>query len=105
MSKSYLVHMKNKYPSARVSMDDDKLDVYSQDGEHLVALRKNGSGQWVDCQHELGARDAFCLSPIPKEARAWKLFKDGKVGKAEEYEERIKVGLSLEKEFGCVKGA
>ena len=88
---SYLVHLKNKYPSARVFGSETSIDVYSLEGEHLIALRKNGAGQWQDEGEKLGASDKFCLAPIPKDARVFKLYGEGHGAKSEEHLERSKL--------------
>lgn len=72
-----------------VQASDSALDVYDADGEHCVALRKDGSGQFVDKSAELGCRHAHSLEPIPKDARVYKLV-DGKIALSEEAEERKK---------------
>lgn len=91
MWKSYLAHYKNKYPQCQVTFSDTAFDVYSV-GEHglmhLVSLSKNGAGQIVDVSEEHGCYEKHDLSPIPKESRVYKLYKDGKVGPSEEYKER-----------------
>lgn len=85
--KSYYVHYKNKYPQAKVSYNENYLEV-SRGDELLLRLEKNGGGQIVDVSEELGLSERHDLSPIPKESRVWKLHKDGKVGKDELHEER-----------------
>lgn len=86
--KSYVVHLKNKYPNCIVRSSDSSLDVHSLEGDHVIALRKNAHGQWVDAHEELGTLEKFSLAPIPKEARAFKLYANGMIGKSEEHEER-----------------
>ena len=93
--KSYVVHYQNKYPGGRVIASDSALDAYCAAGEHRVALRKNGAGQWQDCSEELGCMDRHDLAPIPKDARAKKLFADGKIGLSEEYADRVQVAKEL----------
>lgn len=99
MQKSLIVHLKNKYPGGKVDAHDDSIDAYDRDGRHRVALRKNGAGQMVDCGDQVGALDAFSLEPLPKDARAFKLFKTGKIAPSEEYDERIKVATELADRF------
>lgn len=98
MNKSYVVHLKNKYPGSRVEFAEDKIDVISPEGDLLIALRKNGAGQLIDCGTELGALKAFDLSEIPKNARCFKLFKDGKIGQSEEIEARREVAAKIAKD-------
>jgi hypothetical protein len=86
--KSWAVHYKNKYPGARVFASDDACDVYSADGEHLVAVRRAGHGGWVDVSEEMGCRDRHDLAPIPKEARIYKLQKNGCIGLDEKADAR-----------------
>ena len=86
--KAYVVHLKNKYPNCIVRSTDSSIDVHAQDGTHVVALRKNAHGQYIDAHEELGTEEKFDLSPIPKEARAFKLYANGMIGKSEEHEER-----------------
>lgn len=84
--KSIYVHFLNKFPGARVEMGERHVAAYCQSsGELLMRAELNGLGVMVDSGSELGARHALCLSPIPKEARHMKLFKDGRVGRAEEH--------------------
>lgn len=93
--KSLYVHYINKYPGGRVIQSESSLDVYSQSGEHVVAMRKNGAGQMVCVSEEYGLRDRHSLEPIPKESRIFKV-RDGKVAldeKAEERKESMKAFL------------
>lgn len=98
--KSYYVHYRNKYPGGQVRASEDAVDVYDRYGNHAVALRKNGSGQWADHSEELGCKDRHDLSPIPKEVRAMKLYPNGKVGPAEEHAERAPKGEELALQHG-----
>lgn len=88
MFQSYVAHYKNKYPKCQIKSSDSSFDVYSEDGHHLIALRKNGAGQLQDHSEEMGCEERHDLAPIPKESRAWKLYASGVVGKSEEHEER-----------------
>ncbi len=91
MSKSLKVHYENKYPGGRVQyIGEGSLDVYGADGRHKVALRDG-----TCCSKQLGCDDAHDLAPMPKNARFRKLFKDGTIGNAEEYDERVKVAQDL----------
>jgi len=99
--KAYKAHYLNKFPGSQVSYNESSLDVY-RDGEHLVHLEKDGHGIIQDRSDEQGCSSKHDLSPIPKNARAHKLHKDGKLGKSEEYSERKSVGLSLDQQFGHV---
>ena len=98
--KSWLVHLKNKYPGCKVISTETSMDVYDVDGEHLVALRKNGAGQWADHSQEFGCSERHCLAPIPKEARLYKVHKEsGHIVADELYKERVK-GIDR---FACDK--
>jgi hypothetical protein len=89
--KSLIVHLKNKYPGAQIQSTETSIDVF-QNGEHVVALRKNGgSGALVDASKDVGARDEFSLAPIPKNTRVWKLNKDNSIGLDEKAEERKEI--------------
>lgn len=88
--KSYFVHYKNKYHGT-CHLSENSLDVYDAAGEHCVALRKNGAGQIVDCSKEFGCKDEHDLAPIEQKFRAHKLYKDGNVGKSEEFADRFPV--------------
>lgn len=87
LMKSEAVHYMNKYPKAVVIYDENKLDVLA-DGLK-VALRRDGHGKIVDVSAEMGAQDKHDMSPIPKNARVFKLYDSGKIAKAEEAEERM----------------
>jgi len=81
------VHYKNKFPKCQVKASEETLDVYSPEGKHLVALRKNGAGQLVDHSKTLGCYEEHDLSPIKKDGRCYKLYAD-RIDLAEEYRER-----------------
>jgi hypothetical protein len=86
--KSWVVHYRNKFPGSKVQSTEDSLDVFSLDGEHLVAVRKDGGGQWRDVSEEMGCLYRHDLAPIHKDARVHKLQKDGKIGLDELAQER-----------------
>lgn len=87
--KSLQVHYKNKYPKCQVKFSETSFDVFDQSGEHhLISLNKNGAGQIVCNSESDGCFEKHDLSPIPKEARVYKLYKDNKVAPSEEYDER-----------------
>lgn len=85
--KSYYVHCKNKFPTSEVSYSENRLEVY-KDGQLHICLEKNGHGQILDVSKELGLDGEFDLSPIPRDARIYKITKDGKVALDELHEER-----------------
>lgn len=87
---SYLLHYKNKYPQGQVRSSESSLDVYDKDGNHAVALRKDGNGHLGDQSEVLGCSDRHDLAPIPKDARIFKLI-DGKISQDEKAEERMKL--------------
>ena len=88
--KAYVVHLKNKYPQSQIKSSENSIDVFSQAGDHLISLERNAHGQWVDRSEDLGCFEKFSLAPIPKEARCFKLYANGMIGKAEEFEDRKK---------------
>lgn len=102
--KSWIVHYQNKYPGGRVHASENSIDVYCSEGNYRVALRKDGNGQWQDVSAEFGASDKHDLAPIPKECRFRKLYADGKIANAEEFEERRPVAEKLAKEECGGKG-
>lgn len=102
--KSWIVHLKNKYPGGKVFDTDSSVDVYDAKGDHVLALRKDGAGMWKDVSEEQGLSQRFCLAPIPKESRVFKLHKDGRIGKDEKAADREKSREKfLCKESGKVK--
>lgn len=93
MNKALIVHYMNKYPGGHVDASDAGMSVYDKNGEKVVQLAKDGMGNLVCVSEAMGARDRHNNGPIPKWARVWKLHKDGKIGKSEEYAARMaKVG-------------
>ncbi len=94
---SWVLHLKNKYPGGRVSDSDNAIDCYDASGEHVVALRKNGAGQWQDESEKYGLSDRFCLAPIPKDSRVHKLV-DGKIALDD------KAAHRMEKRKGLLRG-
>lgn len=100
-NKSWVVHLKNKFPGAKVISSDQAIDVYHQDGTHIVAMRKDGSGMWSDQSEAQGLSERFCLAPIPKDARIHKV-QDGKIALDEEHEARGKKGKEFHDEKGKV---
>ena len=102
--KSYIVHLQNKYPGARVMASDSSVVAYDQEGNALAAVAKDGNGVWGDAKRDIGARDSFSLDPMPKNARFRKLFDDGSIGDSEEAKVRKPIAQSLASDFGCVPG-
>lgn len=101
--KSIYVHLRNKFPGAKVEISDSQVAAYcGETGELLMVAVKNGLGQVVDAGADRGARYPLCMSPIPKECRRVKLFKDGHVGPAEEFEERNAAAMAMKMKFGYV---
>ena len=92
--KSLYLHYKNKYPGGQVHSTESSLDVYSASGEHVIAMRRDGSGSMIDQSEAFGLRDRHDLAPIPKESRIHKMV-DGKIGLSEESEERKKSAMSF----------
>lgn len=99
---NWVVHYKNKYPSGRVVASENALDVWNADGDHAVALRKDGAGQWVCQSEEFGCVDCHDLAPIPKDARVFKV-NAGKIGRDEKHEERSKAKDQFMDDKGRVK--
>lgn len=95
MYKAAIAHYKNKYPKGKIFADETHLDVWDEDGNHAVSLRKDSFGRWVCRSSQHGCLDRHDLAPIPKDSRAWKLYIDGEIRPSEEYDERIKVGQEL----------
>lgn len=102
MLKSLYVHFLNKFPSAKVELGESSVAAHSPSGELLMHASKNGLGVVVDSGRDRGAKYPLCNSPIPKEARHKKMFKDGSVRDAEECAARRPHALALEKEHGYV---
>lgn len=98
--KSWVVHLKNKFPGAKVIASENSIDVYKGD-EHIVAMRKDGSGGWVDQSEAQGLSERFCLAPIPKDARIHKVH-EGKIALDDMHEERAKKGKEFHDENGKV---
>lgn len=91
--KSYTLHYRNKYPKGHVQSTENAVDVYDHEGNHCVALRKNGAGQWADESAAQGCLDQHDLAPIPKDARLYKEdIKEGaatgRIVKDDKYDER-----------------
>ena len=86
--KSWVVHYKNKYRGGNVMHSGDSLDVFDKNGDHAVALRKDGHGSLVDMSGEMGCVDCHDLAPIPKQARVFKVLPSGKIGKDDEGDDR-----------------
>lgn len=93
--KSWLVHYTNKYPGGRVEAMQRDMIVYCAAGKKRVQLWKNGADMWVDVSADHLCVDSHDLAPLPKEARAFKLYADGRVGPAEEHDDRVKVAQEL----------
>jgi len=90
MNKAIVVHYMNKYPGGRVDASENSMVVYCSEGQKRVHMVKDGLGAWKDISEEMGCSDKHDLGALPKYARAWKLHKDGKIGKAEEHAARSK---------------
>lgn len=96
---SLVVHYKNKYPRGNVFATENSLDVYNENGDHVVALRRDGASGSLTCQSEaLGCVDRHDLAPIPKDARIFKVMKDGKIGLDDEAEERKSLSSKMAKD-------
>lgn len=90
MNRSHYVHLKNKYPNGNVIPSSDGIDVFDKEtGEHLLALRRDGSGSDVDVSADLDLPHRFCLAPIPKDARVHKMNRDNSIGLDDKSDERL----------------
>lgn len=98
--QSWIVHYKNKFPGCLVQASGDSFDVYSGD-VHLLSVSKNGAGQWADQSEILGLPERHDLSPIPKDARVYKV-KDGKISLDEKSEERKELSKKFQDKAGKV---
>lgn len=99
--KSYHVHYLNKY-GGHCESSESSMRAYDKAGGLQVCVEKNGAGQWVDRSEEYGLEGRHDLSPIPKECRAHKLYANGKIGRAEEYDERKPVQEAMIAKHGKV---
>jgi hypothetical protein len=102
MLKSVHVHFLNKFPSAKVVRGDNYVAVYAPSGSLIMRAGINAHGVMVDQQLEHGAMLPLCISPIPKDARRIKLFKDGTIRQAEEFDARNDYARALEAKHGYV---
>ena len=98
--KSILVHLMNKFYGCDVSFSDGRI-VVRKDGELLVCALKGAHGAFED-RKDLGAKYELCLSPIPREARVYKLCKKNTVCLDEKAEERKVVAKAYVDKFGYV---
>lgn len=103
----FVVHYKNKYPGCHIDHSEDHLNVYDQEGNLQVAIKRGGGGALVDLGEQLGAADKHDVSPIPKNTRVYKLTADNKIQLDEKHAERRLVAKALAGEFGgkvpCIK--
>lgn len=95
--KPWLVHYRNKYPDGAVLETKESIDVFCKSGLHRVALRKTHAG-WQCASKEMGCVDVHNLAPIPKDARVWKLYKNGDIALSEEGEHRKKISKEISDE-------
>lgn len=102
MQKGFVVHYRNKYPTATINHDDNHLKVVSPKGEVLVSIKRGGGGVILDCQKEDFARDAHDLSPIPRNTRVYKLTGEHTIEKDELAEEREPVSKKLFETYGKI---
>jgi hypothetical protein len=102
MQRSFVVHYKNKYPNATIDHGDNHLRVVYAKGEVLVSIKRGGGGVILDCQKEDFARDPHDLSPIPKNARVYKLTGEHTIEKDELAAEREPIAKKLAETYGKV---
>ena len=86
--KSYRVAALNRYPGCSVQSSESSFNVFDAKGIHIIAIEKNGAGQWVDRSREYGLSGEWSLAPIPRDARVHKLSKSGDIVLDERHEER-----------------
>lgn len=101
MSKSIVVHLKNKYPDCQVYASESSISVV-RENEEILLLKKDAHGSFVDVSEEYGYSERFDLAPIPKEARLHKLSKDGKICKDELCEERKPIAEAIFRKYGKI---
>lgn len=99
--KALICHLKNKFINAVVTGTGHSISVVSRQGELLVYLVKDASGNYR-CAQDHGAKYPFDLSPIPKDARYYKLHKDNKIAPCEEGQERKDCAYDYCKKYGYV---
>lgn len=98
--KSVLCHIMSLYFATQyiVRPSGQDIDVHdSTTGELILALRDGR-----DLSEELGARDRFSLSPIPKLTRLYKEV-GGKIVKDDKFEERKEARKQFLNKFGVVR--
>ena len=101
--QSVLVHLYNKYPQHRVIDGGDSISVVSgEDLKLVMRVEKTAHGVYECVQAKSGAREAFDLSPISKDARVYKLHADGSIGKDELAPERKKLSEEMVKKHGKI---
>jgi hypothetical protein len=93
--KSYQVALTNRYPQGQIMASAEELRAYDAEGALRVCVAKTGQGVWEDIGADEGASDKFSLEPIPKDARFTKLYPDGRIGPAEEFQDRKAIALQL----------
>ncbi len=63
VTKSWREYYLKMYPGGRVQATDTSMDIFDKDGKHMVAIRKNGAGQWVCQSEEHGTEHRHRLDP------------------------------------------
>lgn len=96
MNLAVICHVKSKYVGFLVLPQANGYDVFRKNGEHMVCVR---DGQ--DLSEQLGCAHRHCLSPIPKDARLFKV-KDGKIVQDELFEQRLEARKKYVSEDGHV---
>jgi hypothetical protein len=97
--KHQIVMFKNRFPGALVSANGHGVYAHDKNGDVLCAVERDGLGRVVDAGSEHGAKFSMSQSPIPRNARVWKLGRDGKISKDEKASERESVARELASKF------
>lgn len=99
--KPLIVHYQNKYPLGVVVHSPNSLLVI-EGNRRKVYLERTHGGDWVDRSEEYGCDDRHDLSPLPRDTRAWKLAKEGKIEFDASGMGRLRIAKALHGKFGKV---
>lgn len=106
MKKALLVHLYNKYPGHIVQDNGSNISVHAEAENApmklVMQVKLVASGAYECAQKESGAKEALDMSPIVRDARVFKLMKDGSIGRDELADEREKLAARYMKEFGKI---
>ena len=101
MSKSLVVHLKNKYPDCQVYSSESVISV-CRGNDEILKLQRTAHGAFEDVSEAHGLSEKFDLSPIPKDSRIHKLGKDGKICKDDEHEKRKPIAEAILAKYGKI---